>query len=225
MAEWWTYRPEDFLLFSPRVYWRLFELHNAAVWPAHVFTLAAGIALAVLIVRRGGSGGRVAALVLAALWAFIGWAFFWERYATINWAAVYVAPVFLLEALLLLGIGGVAGGLSFDRRGVSFWLGILLLAFAVVGQPLLAPLLGRSWTAAEVFGIAPDPTALGTLGVLLAARGRLVPLLCAIPVLWCVASSATLWTMDAPAAWLPLATAALATAALVRNAAPSGVGQ
>ena len=33
MSEWWTYRPEDFLLFSPRVYWRMFELHNAALWP------------------------------------------------------------------------------------------------------------------------------------------------------------------------------------------------
>ena len=25
MSEWWTYRPEDFLLFSPRVYWRMFD--------------------------------------------------------------------------------------------------------------------------------------------------------------------------------------------------------
>ena len=29
MSEWWTYRPSDFLLFSARTYWRLFELHNA----------------------------------------------------------------------------------------------------------------------------------------------------------------------------------------------------
>ena len=43
MSEWWTYRAEDFLLFSPRVYWRMFELHNAALWPLHVLTLAAGL--------------------------------------------------------------------------------------------------------------------------------------------------------------------------------------
>ena len=29
----WSYRLSDFLLFSPRVYWRMFELHNAALWP------------------------------------------------------------------------------------------------------------------------------------------------------------------------------------------------
>jgi hypothetical protein len=49
MSEWWTYRAEDFLLFSPRVYWRMFELHNAALWPLHVLTLAAGLIIILLI--------------------------------------------------------------------------------------------------------------------------------------------------------------------------------
>ena len=31
--EWWSYASRDFLLFSPRVYWRMFELHNEALWP------------------------------------------------------------------------------------------------------------------------------------------------------------------------------------------------
>ena len=39
MSEWWTYRAEDFLLFSPRVYWRMFELHNTALWPLHLLDL------------------------------------------------------------------------------------------------------------------------------------------------------------------------------------------
>ena len=45
MSEWWTYRPSDFLLFSPRTYYRLFELYNAEVWPGHVLALALGLAL------------------------------------------------------------------------------------------------------------------------------------------------------------------------------------
>jgi hypothetical protein len=35
MSEWWSYTLSDFLLFSPRTYYRLFELHNAEWWPAH----------------------------------------------------------------------------------------------------------------------------------------------------------------------------------------------
>ena len=33
-AEWWTYHPSNFLMFSPRIYWRLFESINAAYGPA-----------------------------------------------------------------------------------------------------------------------------------------------------------------------------------------------
>ena len=33
MSEWWTYTLSDFLLFSPRTYYRLFELHHRALWP------------------------------------------------------------------------------------------------------------------------------------------------------------------------------------------------
>src|SRR5690349_20103288 len=45
MSEWWSYRLSDFLLFSPRTYHRLFELHNIALWPMHVAALALGASL------------------------------------------------------------------------------------------------------------------------------------------------------------------------------------
>ena len=45
MSEWWTYRLSDFLMFSPRTYWRLIENYNQAIWPAQVVALAAGLVL------------------------------------------------------------------------------------------------------------------------------------------------------------------------------------
>ena len=42
MSEWWTYRLSDFLMFSPRTYYRLFELYNAEVWPGHWVGLSVG---------------------------------------------------------------------------------------------------------------------------------------------------------------------------------------
>jgi hypothetical protein len=75
----------------------------------------------------------------------------------------------------------------------------LALVLLGLAYPLLAPLLGRPWTQAEVFGLAPDPTVAATLGVLLAAE-RPHWLLIVAPLLWCAVSGATLWTMDAPEA-------------------------
>ena len=215
MSEWWTYRPEDFLLFSPRVYWRMFELHNVALWPLQALTLAAGLVMILLVAWRPHASGRSITLILALLWALIGWSFLWNRYATINWAAAYAAPVFALEALLLLVAGTSLDGLVFDRRGLVGWTGYLLLACALAGQPLLAPLQRRVWASSEIFGIAPDPTAVATLGFLLLARSKLLPLLLPIPVLWCLLSGMTLWTMGALQTWAPLAAVALTVAAFV----------
>jgi len=203
MSEWWSYRLSDFLLFSPRVYWRMFELHNDAVWPLQVPTLAAGIGAIAFAVFRPAGHGRLIAILLAILWGFVAWSFLWQRYATINWAAAYVAPIFGLEALLILIVGGLLDQLSFVQRGARGITGFLLIAFALAGYPLFAPLFGRPWAAAEIFGIAPDPTAIGTLAFLLLARGRLAIVLFPIPLLWCLVSGATLWAMDAWEAWIP----------------------
>ena len=212
MSEWWTYRAEDFLLFSPRVYWRMFELHNAALWPLHLLMLGASLIIILLIARLRGSSARWIAFILAISWIFVGWSFLWNRYATIHWAAAYTAPALAVDGVMLL-MWSLRDGLAFDRRGPAGWTGYLILGFALAGQPLLAPLQGRGWASSEVFGIAPDPTAMATLGVLLLARGRLLPLLLPIPVLWCLLSGLTLQTMGEPQAWGPYGVLALAAAA------------
>ena len=217
MSEWWTYKPEDFLLFSPRVYWRMFELHNAALWPLQSFTLVLGFAMLVLVARQPSASRRFIALILASLWGFVGWSFLWNRYATINWAAAYAAPAFVFEALLLLFAGLLNDSRVAGRRGPADWTGYALLVLAL-GQPLLAPLHGRVWASSEVFGIAPDPTAIGTLGFLLLARGKFLLLLLPIPILWCVLSGLTLRTMGAPEAWAPFAAVMLTLAACIGTA-------
>lgn len=214
MSEWWTYRPEDFLLFSPRVYWRMFELHNAALWPLHVVMLGAGLAIVLLIAWRPKAWTRWVALILALLWIFVGWSFLWHRYSTINWAAVNIAPAFFIEGVLLVA-AFLLDALVFDHRRPADWIAFLILGFALVGQPLLAPLQGRGWASSEVFGIAPDPTVMATLGILLLVRGRLLPWLLLIPVLWCLLSGMILQTMGEPQAWAPYAALALAAAAWV----------
>ena len=150
MSEWWTYSLSDFLLFSPRTYYRLFELYNLAIWPAQLVAVALGVLiLALLPVWKG----RVVATILAACWLWVAWAYFLERYDTINWAASYFALGFAIVALLLLWIG-VAYGLSFGPLShPTGRAGLAVFLFALGVQPLIAP-LGRPWTQAEVFGIA-----------------------------------------------------------------------
>ena len=198
----WTL--EDLLLFSPQVYWRLFALENEAVWPAQPVVLAAAALLALCFIRDRRHAGRWLGPVLGAAWLWTGWHFVALRYGTVNWAAPTFAWGFYAEAALLAGIG-LSGRIVRDRRGRRDWFGIGLLAAALV-WPLLAPLDGRPWREAEVIAIAPDPTALATLGLLaLAERSRWTALLCIAPVLWLALSTLTLVTLGAWQGWAVLA--------------------
>lgn len=224
MSEWWTYRPEDFLMFSPRVYWRLFERINAEAWPLASVMLAFGVATLVLMLRRPPVRGYVILYPLGVIWMLVGWSFVWQRFAAINWAMNYVAPLFTVQMLLML-LGGnfiwdFRTALSF-RDGKDRLPGVALLAVAIFLYPLLSPLQGRPWFGGEIFGIAPDPTAVATLGVLLAARGKLVPWLYPIPLAWCLLSAATLAVMDEPQAMAPLGAAVITIGTLIARWAAS----
>lgn len=208
MSEWWSYRLSDFLLFSPETYFRLFELHNEALWPWQVAAVIAGLAMLAL------TGQPLALLFAGAAWLLTAWVWLYGRYLTINWAAEWLAYGFALQGLLLWFF-------AFDRElrpaeGRGRAVGFMLVVCALFLQPLLPWMLGRPWQQGEVFALLPGPTVVATLGLLLALRAHW--LLLVLPLAWCAIDGATLWTMKAPAFWL-LPVAGLLT--LVLRALPT----
>ncbi len=225
MSEWWTYRPSDFLMFSPRIYWRLFRSLNEAWWPAQPVLLAAGVSWIGWIGLQGSKARanidpalRGAAAFLAACWVVVAWAFLLGRFAPINWVATGFALAFVLQGLglvVLALVGGVRG-----ETNIARWrCGIALGLWALLGHPLVSPAFGRPWEQAEVFGLAPDPTAIGSLAFLLLVNANaltmqwLLRTLWIVPLAWCALSAATLATMGSAQAWVVLTAALLAAAA------------
>jgi Family of unknown function (DUF6064) len=214
MPEWWTYSLSDFLLFSPRTYYRMIERHNVAVWPLQIVTLGLGLGIAALLRGSGPRRERLVSLTLAALWSWVAVSFVWARYAGINWAAEYFVWLFAVEALLLAYVGGMRGRLGFQwRRDAAGALGIALFLSAVVLYPTLAPVQGRGWRQAEVFGIAPDPTVVATLGLLLLSESGPRWSLMLAPTLWCLISGATLFGLGSVEGWVLLPAALLSVGA------------
>ena len=217
MSEWWTYTLQDFLLFAPRTYYRLFELYNAALWPAQILAIALGLAIVVLLRRPTPYSGRFIATLLALAWIVVAWVYFYQRYATINWIAPYFAAAFAIQALLLIWHGLIRGHLTFALVSRRNRIGLGLYLIALLMMPLLGLIFGRSLLQAELLGLAPDPTAIGTIGLLLASRGRHIISLLIIPLAWCVVSAATLWTMGSPTAWLMIAVPVVCVGALLQR--------
>ncbi len=203
MSDWWTYGFSDFLLFSPRVYYRQFELHNQTLWPVQIIAAELGIILFLLVLRPSPARSRVVAATMGLLWVWVGWVFVWQRYTTINWFAAYAVPLFMLQGALLLATAAARNGLDIEKEWTFFrCFALALICFTLFFYPLLAPLFGRSWQTAEIFGIAPDPTALATLTMVALSRSRISWLLMIVPALWCAITGATLWMLAASDFWV-----------------------
>jgi hypothetical protein len=214
MTEWWTYDLSDFLMFSARTWQRTLELHNRDWFPLQA--LATLLATAMLFALRAPASWapRAGLLAMALAWGFVAWAFHWTRYAPINWAAQFFAAGFALQALLLAWQAFAAPPSRAAAGGPRRLVGDLLVAAAIL-YPLLALGAGRPPVETEWVGLMPDPTVLATLGLLLLLRGGRPWMLLPLPLLWCAVTGATLWTLKAPAWWLPPLAGGLALAALV----------
>jgi hypothetical protein len=215
MDEWWTYGIADLVLFTPDTYFRLFELYHRDWWPIQLACTSVAVVILLCLWLRPAGGGRVISILLAASWAWVGWAFLHLRFAPIHWVANWYAAAFFLQALLLFVYG-------ISRRGVEFeignsaraGIGVVVLLGALLVMPATAYLTGREWMQAELFAMTPDATALATLGLLLLAKGRVAVQLVMIPVAWCLVTGATLWVLDAPEAMI-LPAGAMLTVALM----------
>jgi len=191
------YSLSDLLLFSDRVYYRMFELHNAALWPLHILALIVGLGLIAAALRPTRFRLRAAYIALAVAWLFVAWTFFLERYADINWAAVYVAPAFGFQALFLAILAQRQKTFEPVETGsIGHLLVLAVLIFSLIGYPFTAGILMRpSWLSAEVLAITPDPTATATLAILALSRGVWIALASVIPLLWIIVTSLTLYTL------------------------------
>jgi hypothetical protein len=216
MDEWWTYGIADLVLFTPETYFRLFELYHRDWWPVQLACLAMDVVILLCLWLKSSWGGRVIAFLLAASWAWAGWAFLHLRFAPIHWVADWYAVAFFLQALLLFIYGISRRGMEFETgNSVRAGIGVFVLLGALLAMPATAYLTGRDWMQAELFAMTPDATALATLGLLLLTKDRVAVWLVVIPVAWCIVTGATLWALAAPEALILPAGAMLTIALMV----------
>ena len=214
ISEWFDYDLQDFLLFSPETYWRLFELQNKSLWPAQVVVLAGLMALVFASLAGWRRSGAAIGVGLAICWGVAAQTFLAARYEPINWVIGYAIPLFWGQAVLMALL---APRLVMERAGRASRIGLAVAAVAIA-YPALGIAAGRPIVQAEVAGLAPDPTALVTLGILALARpGWRAWVLAIVPAAWISASIVTLLTMGAQQGWLLAAIFGTAVLALLRR--------
>jgi hypothetical protein len=163
----------------------VFVAYNAAIWPLQILAYILGLLAVVTISLRSPTASHVVPLTLAALWAINAIGYHALLFRAINPAALLFAGLFSSQAIFFAAIALTRKGLPFvfrpDVRSVT---GAAFIFYAMVIYPLIGIWMGHGGMAGPMFGVAPCPTTIFTLGLFLLARSKIIRGLAVIPLLW-----------------------------------------
>lgn len=171
--------------FTTDQFFEVFARYNQAIFPWQVVAILAGV-LAVALLRWNTRQATAAVLLmLAAMWLVNGIGYHWLFFASINPIARLFAAVFVAQALLLIWAALARPDLRLTSGNdlVSI-LGLACIGFAVLIYPALGWLAGHNYPAVPMLGVAPCPTTIFTIGILLQGQWREVRWLLVIPGFW-----------------------------------------
>ena len=211
------------LPFTREQFFEIFAAYNSANWPAAVLAYALALA-ALLAAWRGTSGSRrVAGMVLALMWAWVGLVYNGLYFSQINPIAPAFAAAFVIQAALFVIHLATGRGLEFGPRSrLRAIAGAIMTAYAMIAYPLIGLAVGERYPAMPLFGVAPCPLLIFTFGLMLWAK-------CArwwlwiVPLSWSVIGGSAAILLSVPQDWaLPItAVLALVIMWLDRSEAPT----
>ncbi|MFP3921236.1 MAG: DUF6064 family protein [Dichotomicrobium sp.] len=201
------------LPFTSEQFFAVFAAYNAAIWPAQIIAYALGVAAVISLLVRWKHAAAFALGVLAVLWAWNGVAYHFYHFAVINIAAYLFSALFLAQAGLLAAAAFPGERIRVEAPRVGYAVAAwALMLYALVIYELLGHLAGHGSLEGPLFGVAPCPTTIFTIAVLLLLRGNGVFALSIIPFAWAIVGTSTAIVLSVPED-LGLAVAAVALAA------------
>lgn len=210
--------------FTVDEFFQVFARYNEAIWPLQVVTYVCGaVAIASLLVP-GVWQARAITAILAAMWAINGIAYHWIFFSAVNPAAHLFGAVFVVEAVALAASTFVFPFLRFriGNDGVSM-LGLLLIVFATIAYPIWGWLSGHVYPANPVFGVAPCPTTIFSIGVLLLGTWSAVRWMLVVPIVWSVIGGSAALLLHVPQDFGLIAAGLIALATATMRFAASSV--
>ena len=163
----------------------VFAAYNAAIWPIQILAYGLGLLAVSALWSRKPLAAQLILSILALVWAMNGIGYHFLFFAEINPIAKGFAAFFVLQSIFFAASVLAPSDLRFEvRPNFRSAAGFSFIAYALLIYELLGYWAGHGLMAGPLFGAAPCPTTIFTIGMLLLARGRWVVWLSIIPFLW-----------------------------------------
>jgi hypothetical protein len=177
------------LPFTAAQFFEVFGRYNEDLMPLQIALFLLGLSACVALVVRRPDSDRVISAILAGLWAWMGLVYHLMYFREINPAATFFGLAFLAGAAIFFWTGVVQRRLVFDCESRARRMtGHALIAYALVGYPLLSAMLGREFPEVPTFGL-PCPTTIFTLGMLAFLSAPFARYVFAVPIAWALIGS------------------------------------
>lgn len=158
------YSLQDFLLFSPEVYWRMLRnIANDFIWLSGLVNL---VLLGALLAVNKPQARALMYWVMTVCWVWLSWRFYIIEYGSINWFARYIGGFCLVLTPVFIAL---AVRSNEQLNVLELTLLSSTIVYIILLRPLLLKLLGNDWQFSGL-GLLPVPTLLTCIGLLLSVR-------------------------------------------------------
>lgn len=172
----------------------LFGSYNEMYLIVIILTFVFAIVALLMVFRKSTYSNRIISLTLAFLWLWIGIVFgilvfgpFPTVMAGIEMPGIWYlfGSIFALHGFILLYFGVIKDTVSYTwKPSYRHYIGLFIILFGLVIYPFVGVLTGRVFPEYPLFGIAPCPVTLFTIGLLLWSDVKPALPLVVIPIFW-----------------------------------------
>lgn len=182
------------------------QTYNETVLPVTVVSFFLGIIAVYLAARRSEFSSRMISAILSLLWIWSGIVFFVVFFGptdveflgfTVPGVWYLGGALFFIQSILFILLGVIKNSLSFKMIGSKqSIIGASMVIYAMITYPLVGVLTGSSYPRYPVFGTAPCPLTIFTLGLLQWNDRRLPPVIAVIPFIWSLMGTMPVLVLD-----------------------------
>ncbi len=161
---------------------KLITGYNQAVWPMQIVAYILGITALFFAIKETKYSSRIISAILSFFWLWVGIVFSLMFVSKIWKLNIVTGIMFIIQAILFLILGVFKPNIPFRfRPDVYGVIGIIFIAYAIIGYPIIEYLIGRSYSQFLYIGIFPCPTIVFTFGLLLWMAKKLPKYILIIP--------------------------------------------
>jgi hypothetical protein len=175
-------------------FFALIELYNVTYWPMHVVTFLLGVSAVILTLKRAVYSDRIISAILASLWLWSGIVFFMIFFSDMTITLFGFTPpgfpyvsgaLFIIQSILFLYFGVIRGSVAYGSEGGPYaTVGLVAIVYAMVVYPIIGYVTGHALPGYPLFGSAPCPVTIFTVGMLMLTNRRMPQLVPIIPLIW-----------------------------------------